>query len=162
MTLSHWECFTAIMEFCGRYISHQAMQNVQTIMQEEHFPTSMRARTIISWVPLRELQCRGLIPRFLSNPTDCKIRKDADLQPEFCNDPGNMNLDIAFYMLCGWEFMTTISLPDALRLSWQEYGSRGKRSTKGAMNLRGNVLEALLGSYHERMLQLGGSYDAGR
>ena len=37
-----------------------------------------------------------------------------------------------------------------------------ERSTKGAMNLRGNVLEALLGSYHERMLQLGGSYDAGR
>ena len=84
------------------------------------------------------------------------------MAPEFYDDPGNVNLDVSFYILCLWEFMTPMSLEDILKLSWKEYGSRGERSSQGPMNFRGNVLEALMGYCHERSIKVSGGYHAGR
>ena len=102
------------------------------------------------------------LPRFLTASTDVKIRLHANMAPEFYDDPGNVNLDVSFYILCLREFMTPMSLEDILKLSWKEYGSRGERSSQGPMNFRGNVLEALMGYCHERSINVSGGYHAGR
>ena len=63
----------------------------------------------------------------------------ADLAPEFYHDPGNVNLDLTFYPMCLWEFMTPNAVQDILELSWRDYGSKGEKSSHGPMNFRGNV-----------------------
>ena len=86
----------------------------------------------------------------------------ADLAPEFYHDPGNVNLDLTFYLMCLWEFMTPNALQDILKLNWRDYGSKGNKSSHGPMNFRGNVLEALMGHCHERSINVSGGYHAGR
>ena len=80
--------------------------------------------------------------------------------PEFYIDPGNVNLDLTFYLLCMWDFMTPSSLPEILTLSWKDYGARGERSSEGPMNFRGNVLEALLGYCYDQSVKVSGGYHA--
>ena len=161
-TKQHWHCFVAIMDFCRERIRDPAQQSVQTFLQNPEFPLSLRAWSIMPWAALKELETRRQLPRFLTAPTDAKIRLHANMAPEFYNDPGNVNLDVSFYILCLWEFMTPMSLEDILKLSWKEYGSRGERSSQGPMNFRGNVLEALMGYCHERSIHVSGGYHAGR
>lgn len=161
-TEQHRHCFVAMMDFCREHIRDPALQSVQAFMQKPEFPSSLRAWSIMPWAALKELEKRGQLPRFLTAPTDAKIRLHANLAPEFYADPGNVNLDVTFYLLCLWEFMTPISLVDILKLSWKEYGSRGEKSSQGPMNFRGNVLEALMGYCHERSIKVSGGYHAGR
>ena len=61
-----------------------------------------------------------------------------------------------------WEFMAPDVLPEVLRLSWKDYGSKGEKSSKGPMNFRGNVMEGLMGYCHERATDVSGGYHAGR
>ena len=161
-TEQHRDCFVATIDFCRERIRDPAQQSVQTFLQKPEFPLSLRAWSIMPWAALKELEKRGQLPRFLTAPTDAKIRLHANMAPEFYDDPGNVNLDVSFYILCLWEFMTPMSLEDILKLSWKEYGSRGERSSQGPMNFRGNVLEALMGYCHERSINVSGGYHAGR
>ena len=160
-TTEHWVCFKAIMTFCREFIRNPQLHAVQDFMLKEDFPTSMRAWCIMPWAALKVLEQRREIPRFLAAPTDRKIRDHANLAPDFYQDPGNKNLDLTFYVLSLWEFMTPMVLPEVLKLSWKEYGSRGEKSSDGPMNFRGNVLEALLGYCHEQSMKVSG-YHAGR
>ena len=160
-TTEHWVCFEAIMTFCREFIRNPQLHAVQDFMLKEDFPTSMRAWCIMPWAALKVLEQRREIPRFLSAPTDRKIRDHANLAPDFYQDPGNKNLDLTFYVLSLWEFMTPMVLPEVLKISWKEYGSRGEKSSDGPMNFRGNVLEALLGYCHEQSMKVSG-YHAGR
>ena len=84
------------------------------------------------------------------------------MAPEFYNDPGNVNLDLTFYVLHLWDFMTPMALQDILKLSWRDYGTRGEKSSEGPINFRGNVLEGLIGYCHDRSTTLSGGYHAGR
>ena len=150
------------MDFCRGHIRDPALQSVQAFMQKPEFPSSTRAWSSMPWAALKELERRGQVPRFLAAPTDAKIRLHANLAPEFYDDPGNVNLDVTFDLLCLWELVTPIALRDILKLSWKEYGARGEKSSQGPMNFRGNVLEALMGYYHERSINVSGGYHAGR
>ena len=141
------------MAFCRKQIRSPSLQSVHVLMQQPFFPSSMRAWSIMPWAALKELETRRKVPRFLAAPTDAKIRLHANLAPEFY---------VTFYLLCLWEFMTPIFLQDILKLSWKDYGARGEKSSKGPMNFRGNVLEALMGHCHERSLNVSGGYHAGR
>ena len=161
-TMWHWNSFVAIMDFCREHILHPALQSVQSFMQKREFPSSMRAWSIMPWAALKELERRGQVPRFLAAPTDAKIRLHANLAPEFYDDPGNVNLDLTFYVLCLWDFICPYALHDILKLSWKDYGTRGEKSSAGPMNFRGNVLEALIGYCHDRSINVPGGYHAGR
>ena len=160
-TSRHGDCFTAIMDFCRDHIHDPALQSVQAFMQKPEFPSSMRAWSIMPWAALKELETRRKLPRFFAEPTDFKIRGHANLAPDFYDDPGNVNLDLTFYVLCLWEFMTPMSLENILKLSWKEYGTRGEKSSKGPMNFRGNVLEALMGHCYEQSINVPNGYHAG-
>ena len=140
-TWQHWHCFVAIMVFCRKHIHEGTPQSVQAFMLNSEFPSSMRAWSIMPWVALNELRSRGRLPRFLS------LAKAPD-----CVDPGDVNLDVTFYVLCLWEFVT----PEAL----QGYGARGKNSSQGPIEFR--VLQALKGFCHERAIHVRGGYHAGR
>ena len=161
-TRQHWDCFVTIMDFCREYILDPSLHFVQAFMQNPEFPSSMRAWSIMPWAALRELERRGQIPRFLAAPNDRKIRQHANMAPEFYNDPGNVNLDLTFYVLHLWDFMTPMALQDILKLSWRDYGTRGEKSSEGPINFRGNVLEGLIGYCHDRSTTLSGGYHAGR
>ena len=107
------------MDFCREHIRDRALQSVQAFMLKPEFPSSLRAWSIMPWAALKELERRGKVPRFLSAPTDGKIRLHANLSQDFYQDPGNVNLDLTFYVLCLWEFTTPEALKDILKLSWR-------------------------------------------
>ena len=48
--------------------------------------------------------------------------------------------------------MTELSTLNILAVPYKEYGERGNKSSKGPMNFRGNVLEALHGYCQTRAL----------
>ena len=149
-TMCHWHSFVAIMDFCREHIRDPTLHSVLSFMQKREFPSSMRAWSIMPWAALKELERRGQVPRFLCAPTDAKIRLHANLMPGFSDDPGNVNLDLTFYLLCLWEFICPYALHDIFKFSWKDFGTRGERTSEGPMNFRGNVLEAfnVPGGYH--------------
>ena len=118
-TWQHRQCFDAIMVFCREHIHVGTPQSVQAFMLNSEFPSSLRAWSIMPWVALKTLESRGKVPRFLAAPTDGKIRLHANLSQDFYQDPGNVNLDLTFYVLCLWEFTTPEALKDILKLSWR-------------------------------------------
>ena len=62
-------------------------------------------------------------------------------EADIYDDPGNVNLDVTFYLLCLREFMTPISLRDILKLSWNDYGEKGEKSSQGQMNFPSIVIQ---------------------
>jgi len=149
-TAQHWNSFAAIMNFVREHIREPTLQAVQSFMQQPDFPSSLRAWSIMAWVALKELEGSGQIPRFLSAPTDQKIRQHANLAPDYYADPGNIKLDLTFFSVCFWEFVCPRDLQNILKLSWKDYGSQGEKSSQGPMNFRGNMLEALIGYCHAK------------
>ena len=158
----HRESFKAIMKFCEEHSRCPSPQHVQYFMQKPDFPSSMRAWSIMPYAALKEAERRRQVPRFLSDPDDTRIRQHANKAPESYQDPGNVNLDLAFYLLCLWEFICPRRRADILKLSWKDYGTRGEKSSRGPINFRGNWLEALIGYCDEKTIEVSGGYHAGR
>ena len=99
------------------------------------------------------LQTRRSLPRFLTEPHDSrKIRAHSNLAPEEFQDPGNICLDQSFYILQLWKYIVGINAAECLAVPYKAYGERGEKSCQGAINFRGNILEALMGWCQSRTL----------
>ena len=90
------------------------------------------------------LAARGWTPNNLRSPRDRNIRVAAgDVHPAF-SDPGNLVLDQVIHILRLWRFVSSARIDALLRVAPQPYGDPGNMSASGPINLRGNVIEALL------------------
>ena len=58
------------------------------------------------------------------------------------DDPGNLQLDIVVNVLRLWKFVVGFKVNQVRRIFAGEYGTRGNKSSKGPVNLRGNIIEA--------------------
>ena len=79
---------------------------------------------------------------FIHNLSDRGIRKPAG-ECDY-HDPGNVALDFSCYVLQLWKFVLPTKLSSANQFAWRPYGDTKERSGIGAMNRRGNMIEALL------------------
>ena len=60
-------------------------------------------------------------------------------------DPGNLTWDIIYHILRLDSYVAVAHADPILRTAPGEYGSTSNKSSVGPVNLRGNVLEAVLG-----------------
>jgi len=79
---------------------------------------------------------------YVQNPSDYGIRVFAG----DCNyhDPGNVCLDFCYFVLQLWKFVLPTKMSLINQISWRDYGGPKERSGTGAMNRRGNIIEALM------------------
>jgi hypothetical protein len=106
------------------------------------FPLNPRiwiAETI--WT-LEALNARGSLPMAMTNPGDKHIRQDAGSAADGFDDPGNLMLDIVVNVLRLWKYVSAFKVAQVRRIAPGEYGTRGNKSSKGPVNLRGNIIEA--------------------
>jgi hypothetical protein len=106
------------------------------------FPLNPRiwiAETI--WT-LEALNATGHLPVAMTQPGDKHIREDAGNAADGFDDPGNLELDIVVNVLRLWKFVSGFKVEAVRRIAPGEYGSRGNKSSKGPVNLRGNIIEA--------------------
>ncbi len=91
---------------------------------------------------------KGWLPRNLTQPHDRYIRAAASATcgPEY-QDPGNLCFDVVFHVLSLDRFVLMGSHDRVMRTVPGEYGERSNKSARGTVNLRGNVIEAILGDF---------------
>ena len=106
---------------------------------------------------LAQLARRGWLPRSLLHPRDRAIRKPANEGGGEFLDPGNLSLETFVYVFRLWKYCDTIGYDATIRVHPEEYGSKSNRSSKGPVNLRGNIVEAM-----SRDLQVVGSWEIPR
>jgi hypothetical protein len=107
-----------------------------------NFPLNPRiwiAETI--WT-LEALNAKGHLPVALTQPGDKHIRADAGIAADGFDDPGNLQLDIVVNVLRLWKYVSGFKVEQVKRIAPGEYGTRGNKSSKGPVNLRGNMVEA--------------------
>ena len=108
------------------------------------------------------LAARGWTPYNLRNPRDHHIRTAAgDVHPAF-SDPGNLVLDQVVHILRLWRFVSSQRLDPAMRVAPQPYGDPGNMSASGPINLRGNIVEALLHDLSNMASDTAGKGSAGK
>ena len=91
------------------------------------------------------LAALGKLPRNLTNPRDRHIRGAASTCcSPFYQDPGNFKWDVILHVLSLHKYVSAQSIDAVIRTAPAEYGDRSNCSAKGPVNLRGNILEALL------------------
>jgi hypothetical protein len=106
------------------------------------FPLNSRiwiAETI--WT-LEALNATGNLPIAMTQPGDKHIRQDAGAAADGFDDPGNLTLDIVVNVLRLWKYVAGFKVDQVRRIAPGEYGTRGNKSSKGPVNLRGNIIEA--------------------
>ena len=91
---------------------------------------------------LEALNATGHLPVAMTQPGDKHIREDAGKAADGFDDPGNLELDIVVNVLRLWKFVSGFKVEAVRRIAPGEYGSRGNKSSKGPVNLRGNIIEA--------------------
>ena len=144
-TAEHLESLRQLSELAAEYVETLSNSIVHSIGRERALPSSMRV-----WIAetrrCLEQMCRlGWAPAFLLHAHDRFIRQDANQAPELYQDPGNVVLDLCVNCLALWRFVNVLPAERVMQVSQGEYGSRSNRSAKGPLNLRGNIIEALLG-----------------
>ena len=128
-----------------------AGEYIQTFVEEltrdydtTQFPRNMRlwiSETIWCFDALAE---KGWTPRNLHMPHDKFIRDAANQVDEHIGDPGNLCFDVTIHVLRLWRYIGETRLQKVMRVAPQEYGTRGNKSSKGPVNLRGNIIESLI------------------
>jgi len=87
----------------------------------------------------------GRLPRNVTNPRDRPIRGPATIScSPFFQDPGNFKWDIVYHLLSLNKYVVLPNVDPLIRTAPAEYGDRSNCSSKGPVNFRGNVLEAVL------------------
>ena len=88
---------------------------------------------------------QGWSPKELTRPSDKHIRCKAgeDISPLF-SDPGNLQYDVLYHILRLDRFLDQTAVHRVIKVSATEYGSGRNKSAVGAVNLRGNIIEAIL------------------
>ena len=101
----------------------------------------------------KALARRGWIPFWMKHPRDKWIRPDAAESATGFVDPGNLTLDVFVHVFRLWRFIDVIGFDAAIRQPQHPYGHKTNMSSKGPVNLRGNIVEASL----KDLQKMGGS-----
>ena len=109
----------------------------------EEVPTHMRPWLAELDLTLKKLMSRNWLPRQLRCPHDRYIRVHAT-GAEGDPDPGNGMYDIIVNMMRLWQAVDENHWEQVVKVAGKEYGERGNKSSAGPVNLRGNMIEALL------------------
>jgi hypothetical protein len=146
------------------FINSRGMEFVRTFDNDvvrawnlTDYPRSLRcwiAET--EWV-MGEMRNRGFLPRSLLHPRDKQIRGPASAGADQFLDPGNLSLEIFVYTFRLWRYCDQVGYDAAIRVSPFEYGHKANESSRGPVNLRGNIVEAMT-----RELQVLGSRNVWR
>ena len=91
-----------------------------------------------------EMASRNMLPRNLRTVNDKYIRPAASQAAAAFGDPGNLILDVVLHVLRLWRYVQETREGPVLRVAPSEYGTAGNKSAKGPVNLRGNIIEALI------------------
>ena len=138
-----WEEIDAVQEQLQEFIEWFKWDHCK------RFPlrcTNARLITVECMWSFQYLQSKGWMPRNVTNPKDRYIRDAASTScSPFYVDPGNLTWDIIYHVLRLDSYVTVAHADPILRTAPGEYGSSRNRSSVGPVNLRGNVLEAVLG-----------------
>ena len=92
---------------------------------------------------LKHMAKRGMLPYWLKRPHDRNIREDASEGAEGFSDPGNYILDQLVHCWRLWHYYEASRSDMVIRQSVHEYGHKSNMSSKGPVNLRGNIVEAM-------------------
>ena len=106
-------------------------------------PTHMRpwlAELEWTW---KLLQSRGWLPLDCIYPHDWYIRARA-LGADGELDPGNLEYDVFVHLLRMWTAVDVNHASKVTRIATSEYGAANNKSSAGPVNLRGNIVEAML------------------
>jgi hypothetical protein len=133
----------ALEMLAGEYIE-TFLEGLTRDYDTTQFPRNMRlwvSETIWYFDALAE---KGWTPRSLHMPHDKFIRNAANQVDEHIGDPGNLCFDVTIHVLRLWRYIGETRLQKVMRVAPQAYGERGNKSSKGPVNLRGNIIEALI------------------
>ena len=91
----------------------------------------------------------------MKNPQDRYIRKSAgtEISPSF-SDPGNDQYCLIYHILRLDRYLNEGIVPRVIKTPATEYGTGRNKSSVGVVNLRGNIIEAILADLqHDGTLQ---------
>ncbi len=112
------------------------------------FSKNMRLITVEMIWTLKRLASKGWLPRNLTRPHDRFIREAAGATcSKWYQDPGNETWDIVYHVLQLDQYVAEDRHKGVVRTCPAPYGSNSNKSSVGTINLRGNVLEAILGDF---------------
>ena len=86
---------------------------------------------------------RNWLPQEIRQPHDKFIRQKA-AGATGGHDPGNLEYEVLTSLLRVWQVADNISVDRVTHVAAKPYGERGNMSASGPVNLRGNIIEALL------------------
>ena len=139
----HKNDFDALIEMSRKFQSSNNLKDIHELRQTaSSWPTSLRAYAILPFLALQKLESDGKMPMIIHNLSDRGIRKQAG-ECDY-HDPGNVALDFSYFVLQLWKFVLPTKHSSANQVAWRPYGDTKERSGIGAMNRRGNMIEALL------------------
>ena len=143
-----------------RFIWERGHEFVQEFQNEccraynvTNYPRQLRPWVAETEWTLQRMAMMGWLPRSLLHPRDRAIRKPANEGGDEFLDPGNLSLEMFVYIFRLWKYCDTVGYDATIRVHPDEYGSKPNRSSKGPVNLRGNIVEAM-----SRDLQVVGSW----
>ena len=141
----------------GMYYCNVFMDECLLPWKMEHWPMIPRV-----WLGefercLRHMAKRNILPYWLRRPHDRNIREDASEGAEGFCDPGNYILDQLVHCWRLWHYCEASRSDMVIKQSVQEYGHKSNMSSKGPVNLRGNIVEAMT----KNLQQEGGRVDPG-
>ena len=91
----------------------------------------------------RTMMRRNWLPREIRQPHDRYIREKAE-GAAGGHDPGNVAYEVLTSLLRVWQVADVVSVDRVTKVAPKPYGERGNMSASGPVNLRGNIIEALL------------------
>jgi hypothetical protein len=127
------------------------------------WPTNMRLWLAEFVWCMDELHKRGKLPRIITHPNDTKLRDTAGLAAGPAGeDPGNVNWDTLVCLCRLWKYVDEGPFREKMhRIDTAAYGQGARsKSSVGACNFRGNVMESL--QYTLQQQALGQGYPANR
>ena len=106
-----------------------------------------------------EMHRRQLFPRMITHPTDKALRTPAGVAAgSAAEDPGNINWDVLVCLSRLWRYVDEGMRHKMHRIDTSAYGQgAASKSSAGACNFRGNMMEAL--QYYLQKQALGQDVD---
>ena len=92
---------------------------------------------------LKAMAQRSELPYWLKHPSDRNIRGDASESADGFSDPGNFDLDVIVHAMRLWQYCDASKAGKVIRQPTSAYGASSNKSSKGPVNLRGNIVEAM-------------------
>ena len=133
---------TAIFKMGMKYVDVFS-DDVMIPWNVDEIPTHMRPWLAELDLTFKALMAKNWIPQQLRAPHDKHIRKYA-VGAQGDTDPGNETFDIVVNMMRLWQAVDENHWEQVVKVAGKEYGNSGNKSSEGPVNLRGNMIEALM------------------